>query len=737
MRLHPIRFQMAIAICAFQLFVGISALQTQEINLKTNLEAKGKLNSNSYGFTTEFMFNAAAEEVDNEFRLKENVYPILDEIAPNLLRFPSGTISNFYHYYDPGYGIDIKELPDQVAYKQSEKDKDYTKNFIIPFAETARATKSEVLYVVNLRSHFFPIDFKGYELDTETERFKYLFKENMDAIQYLLDNNVNIVGIELGNENYLGGVMTINFKRDSLQGLIDLSKLYTDSIKHYWPKLKVGVPLPIPESGASRLQQIFIESYMKHDFYDAFIIHPYLPQIDNDCPESMEKEAFFKCATQYAESYFDNSLAYLENEFFPLLLSSHKKIWLTEWNLNSPLRLSNNFFHATYIFRLFNMLLDMDCDLGSPIEYMNFHSIMGDVPNYPTIAPWIKSKESDTIVVHEEYVYKAAHYAVRLFKDLLNNDFHKVDNELTLESGSPSDDFHNWTYFDQDQGHLKFYFYNNSHIDISLNLAESSYGDNLPVKNATMSYVRANAIYDFAGVNHDNRNIDDLIGNQLRIHDNIILNPTQTLTIPRLTIGCIDIILDQSKITVVDTVFVEEENCKHFLSIVPSLEGGNTKYNIARFNSSNESFETIQDIYIAQVDESPLVHQIEIDDPYEGDNQYLVQVFQHGELIDEFFINQSFTCISEADVDFSLSLAPTITTNKIKARITSSGLTIGKILITELYTGEILEQEVILKEGLNRFDFNMMEIQNAVAGYYTFTISIREQAKSKIFLFFP
>ena len=499
---------------------------------------------------------------------------------------------------------------------------------------------------MNLRSHFFPIDFKGYELDTETERFKYLFKENMDAIQYLLDNNVNIVGIELGNENYLGGVMTINFKRDSLQGLIDLSKLYTDSIKHYWPKLKVGVPLPIPESGASRLQQIFIESYMKHDFYDAFIIHPYLPQIDNDCPESMEKEAFFECATQYAESYFDNSLAYLENEFFPLLLSSHKKIWLTEWNLNSPLRLSNNFFHATYIFRLFNMLLDMDCDLGSPIEYMNFHSIMGDVPNYPTIAPWIKSKESDTIVVHEEYVYKAAHYAVRLFKDLLNNDFHKVDNELTLESGSPSDDFHNWTYFDQDQGHLKFYFYNNSHNDISLNLAESSYGDNLPVKNATMSYVRANAIYDFAGVNHDNRNIDGRIGNQLQVKDNIILNPTQILEIPNLTIGCLDIFLEQndSPESSIDTFYVTEKNCNHQLRFMPSYEGGNLTYSLDQLNPITGTYEKIRDIFISDIDETPTSYLVQVNNPPDGLSQYRLQLFQDSSLQQELFASIDFTC---------------------------------------------------------------------------------------------
>ena len=95
----------SLSICFIFLFIMPDVVLSQELRLSTDLQSRGKLNDRAYGFTTEFMFNAAAEEVNNQIKLKDNVFPILEEISPNLLRFPSGTVSNFYHYYDQGYGI--------------------------------------------------------------------------------------------------------------------------------------------------------------------------------------------------------------------------------------------------------------------------------------------------------------------------------------------------------------------------------------------------------------------------------------------------------------------------------------------------------------------------------------------------------------------------------------------------------------------------------------------------------
>ncbi len=105
---------------------------------------------------------------------------LFDRLEPDIMRFPGGSIANKYHYYKPGYGW-------------SKPDMKRKENYIVEFVRVMKAMKKQpdVIFVMNLFDHF-----KGANEAN-------LIKENMDALKYLLDNGMNVIAVELGNEFYL------------------------------------------------------------------------------------------------------------------------------------------------------------------------------------------------------------------------------------------------------------------------------------------------------------------------------------------------------------------------------------------------------------------------------------------------------------------------------------------------------------------------------------------------------
>jgi len=113
-------------------------------------------------------------------KINAEAITLFDQLSPDVLRFPGGTLANKYHFSKPGYGFS------NADFKRSE-------NYIVDFVKLVKTLKKEpkVIYVYNMFDHF-----KGAN---EAE----LIKENFDALQYLINNGINVVAVELGNEFYL------------------------------------------------------------------------------------------------------------------------------------------------------------------------------------------------------------------------------------------------------------------------------------------------------------------------------------------------------------------------------------------------------------------------------------------------------------------------------------------------------------------------------------------------------
>jgi hypothetical protein len=287
-------------------------------------------------------------------KINAEAITLFDQLSPDVLRFPGGTIANKYHFSKPGYGWSSADM------KRSE-------NYIVDFVKLVKTLKKEpkVIYVYNMFDHF-----KGAN---EAE----LIKENFDALQYLINNGVNVVAVELGNEFYLyneiigtPGQTTFNPEDNNMEEIetggaqkpntapknenilirwlrmltgqkkptstpntgttnnerltkyARLAKIYHDKTKKINPNIKTGVPLGNFKNNKHTEYNEYILS-PAFAFADAYVVHFY-GAFDKNC-----KEGDLNCVRSGLDwtikSTIEPRLKYLKE-------NTKKEIWVTEWN---------------------------------------------------------------------------------------------------------------------------------------------------------------------------------------------------------------------------------------------------------------------------------------------------------------------------------------------------------------------------------------------------------------------
>ena len=287
------------------------------------------------------------------------------QISPNLLRFPGG-FGNFYHLDGVGYGINIGEvnkyhkgvLPKRVAGIQNyERKKKINKNYINDFIYLAKHLKAEVIVDANI-------------LTASSD-------ETIKIINKLLENNIEVVGIELGSE----------LSNRSYMHLIDgdkyiqLAKDLAIELKSVFPNILLGV-VAAPVTRNQERHRYWNELLAKEDFYDAIIIHSYAKvtkgkdkygKMVSELPEGKsQKEAFFLYRERII-NYFNNT--YPEEIRINNSIFSDKAIWITEWNLQMSKITGNTLFQAIYVA---NYLLELSVSKSfSKIEIATFHNLAG------------------------------------------------------------------------------------------------------------------------------------------------------------------------------------------------------------------------------------------------------------------------------------------------------------------------------------------------------------------------
>lgn len=270
-----------------------------------------------YGYNTANLFTHLDIYTDN--------WETLQDGLPAVLRFPGGTLANFYHFDAPGYGYrqEDKQAVGGKAIENFERSlamdrsliqqKGLSKNHAHQMAELAKATGSSVLLVANLLT----------APDNEILRMVEFFKSEQ----------VHIAGLELGNEYYWSGAYSTTFPDgDSyvrrMQGLVLRMRQEHPDV----PLAAVIAPLSSMKKANAKKQAFnasWNEAVRGFGDFDAVIAHLYSKK--NSCDALAVVEEKCKCyadySTQYSGPIMDRAMLDLESQF------PGKEIWITEWNI--------------------------------------------------------------------------------------------------------------------------------------------------------------------------------------------------------------------------------------------------------------------------------------------------------------------------------------------------------------------------------------------------------------------
>ena len=434
-------------------------------------------------------------------------YTYIHQISPKLLRFPGGKLSQFAHLMQgPGYGLDSieivanfsgTELTEWLA-RLANQDT-LTCNYINAFHEFVAANNDpdlKVLYVLNI--------------NTGT------VQENLDAITHLINNGVNIVGVEVGNEHYRDELLY-----PTVTDYINHSLPYVNAIKAAHPSLRIGW-VAAPPLTANQL--IFSSTTKSHfhqwntqlaqhtdsSYVDAFISHIY------------HNSYFFQCSQLYAADYDNSNLFSLNNTFelgselfddylmdsIPLILNEYqnyfgnnKKLWITEWNMAKPSDLfGNTILDASFTMRFTNQFHRLNANYNNMVEYLCRQKLAGPFFNSQnTISP--KSSLDD---IATPYVKRTSYYPYLLFNRLYDEDFKVLPT--TVATTGLTAPFYAQAYYEGVSNEVLMCLVNENQANLTLNLSDlnftyagntQNYDINTPIQ---LRYIQGDNLYSSAGV---------------------------------------------------------------------------------------------------------------------------------------------------------------------------------------------------------------------------------------------
>ncbi|MGA9382253.1 MAG: hypothetical protein WBV73_26125, partial [Phormidium sp.] len=292
----------------------ISALNNSGTNaavLTINTGTTQHLHKQVYGFNTNQM-NAEYTYTDPEF------IELTSKLKPTILRFPGGTIANFYHWKISGF------IEDELSSTNSENLnrrnlRNYNRlrsrrNGKISFDEfmaLCQKLKIKPVIVVNLY--------------TGTP------SESADWVSYVKDKGYEVAGWELGNEFYW---RTYRNKFPTVRDYIEVAKEHAAAMKAVDPNIKLAVVASSVGfrqdigKGQAQFEEVWNRQIARENFYDGYTIHLYTYSLNDDrpVPENEAREFLFGSS----DITFSNAINYYENLF------GNREIWITEWNIANP-----------------------------------------------------------------------------------------------------------------------------------------------------------------------------------------------------------------------------------------------------------------------------------------------------------------------------------------------------------------------------------------------------------------
>ena len=341
------------------IFVGIGCqgkkMSPDTLNLEIDTRNSQPLRQALYGFNTNMM-SGDYGYLDGDF------IALTKGLAPKTLRFPGGTVGNFYHW-EPG-GFFENEMASTLNTKLNKRNRgNYVK---LQKRRNGKIVFDDFMQLCNTQN-ITPIVVVNLWTGSPEESAAW--------VRYAKDKGYQITHWELGNEYYLPHYLN---KYPTVGAYMAEAKKHAAAMKAVNPNIKVSVcatPIAFHKEGwLAKTQQRKWDKGLATDtsFYDAYTVHVY-------AYKAVRKKAIEKMRGYLMGwIHFDvaEAIDYYEN-LFP-----NKEMWITEWNIANPAnRVANTQLHAMYVGDFFLKMLAIP-----NVTQANFHVITGPGKGFPVFS---------------------------------------------------------------------------------------------------------------------------------------------------------------------------------------------------------------------------------------------------------------------------------------------------------------------------------------------------------------
>ena len=428
---------------------------TTSLTITPDFTTTAPVNPNVFGVNIGFAF---ARELDKD----SGFVQLLRAMHPVSLRFPGGTVANWYHPDLPVYGYKAKELLPSLGGLYALQSK-RSENILYNFIRLCKEVNTNAVFCANL-------------LTGTTEEVLFVIDE-------LKKNNIPILGVELGNEYCL---MSYRKQFPDAQTYIDRISTTALAIRNKYPDLKIAViggdAVAMNDMNVrSKFMRTWNQELSKVNFYDAYVWHFYAscsdcdkdPHFDNVFSRNLESMAPFKT----------NKLYNAGADFIPIF-GKERKLWLTEWNISNGEYLDNTFTQAAYVSENFLNMIDLNIKYNNYIELSNLHAMDGLINIY-------KGKQKPLLSVGGNNA-TVQYFAFKFLATTLIKDAYKGATTISSKDNQTAKNFICNAFVNKKDNKTYLHFVNRSGKKMQLTInAKSSSGFQLTSIEADFPYATA------------------------------------------------------------------------------------------------------------------------------------------------------------------------------------------------------------------------------------------------------
>ena len=427
---------------------------TVAVSVTPNLTTTYPVNPNVFGVNIGFAF---ARELDKD----SGFVQLLRAMHPVSLRFPGGTVANWYHPNLPVYGYKANEMISSLGglYQLQSKR---SENILYNYIRLCKEVNAGAVFCANL-------------LTGTTEETLFVMDE-------LKKNNIPILGVELGNEFCL---LPYRKQFPDVKTYIDKVKTTAIAIRKKYPDVKLAVVsgdvvAMNAMDGRSKFMRDWSLGLSKENFYNAYTWHFYA-----SCPECDKDGYFDNIFSRNLNELAPNKTNKLYNtgSIFVQLYGKNRKLWLTEWNIANSEYLDNTFTQAAYVSENFLNMIDLNTKYGNYIELSNLHAIDGLINVYKGKQKPLLSNENDNATVQ--------YFAFKFLASTLTNDTYKGNTSVVCNDTSVSKNFICYSFINKKDNKTYLHYINRSGKKVQLIINAKASGFQINAIDADYPYATA------------------------------------------------------------------------------------------------------------------------------------------------------------------------------------------------------------------------------------------------------